>query len=82
MSEDQVQKMVEWFHQHYEDPAESMPWDEGEYVWMVEPCYAADELTEQFGGKVSQALIDLAVEEIQREGYEWVRIADLNNFCC
>lgn len=70
--------MVTWFYENYQDPAESMPWDEGEYVWLVEPCDAREELEDQFP-LTPVHLIDRAVTEIEEYGCEWVKLDDLKD---
>ena len=42
-----LEMMIEWFHQNYEDPAESTPYEsaEGGYIWIWGGPYdARDEL--------------------------------------
>ena len=74
-----VDVMVTWFMGNYEDPVNSMPWSDGEYVWLV-PCREAEEeLQEVFGELVHQSLIDDAVKQIELNGSEWVKIDDLND---
>jgi hypothetical protein len=75
--EGRVRFMVEWFMDRYEDPVHSLPWDEGDYVWIVDERNAADELADMFGGVVDDTLIDRAVGEVEQEGWQWVRVADL-----
>jgi len=76
--EERVEYMVEWFNSHYEDPVHSMPWDDGDYVWLVEECDASDELQDMFGGVVDDALIEEAVQAVEVECSRWVRCADLD----
>jgi hypothetical protein len=69
---EQVERMVEWFYANFEDPADNMPWDEGEYVYIWGgPYYASEELDAVFHGQVPTEVIDLAVREIEREGFDW-----------
>lgn len=75
--EEAIDFMVAWFHKHYEDPVHSMPWHEGGYVWMVEECSATDELTDAFMW-TPKDLITKAVAIIENDGWDWVRISDLD----
>lgn len=75
-----VNHMVEWFRRHYEDPVESQPIEGGEYVWLVRQCDAREELQDHFE-KVSEGLIDLAVEKIEYDGTtEWVSLKEIDEF--
>jgi len=75
---DRVRFMTKWFFEHYEDPVHSLPYDDGEYVWLVDECDADEEIRDMFGGAVDEALIRTAVGEVEQEGWQWVRIADLD----
>ena len=75
-----VQEMVGWFHKNYEDPVESQPVEGGEFVWLVRKCDAREELEDNFPDN-HESLIDLAVEEIEKDGTtEWVSIKELEDF--
>ena len=68
-----VKAMVEWFLINFEDPAERTPWDEGEYVFIWGgPCYARDELENNFGGVATERAIVAAVTRIEEDGIMWV----------
>jgi hypothetical protein len=77
-----LEAMIDWFHQNYEDPAHSTPYEsaEGGYQWIWGgPYNAREELYSKFDGLASEALIEEAVEEVQRDGlFDWapVRTAD------
>jgi len=68
-----VEAMVEWFHSNFEDPSESTPHDEGEFVYIWGGPYEAyDQLFDAFGGDASEELIARAVEEVQSNGiFDW-----------
>ena len=74
-----VYLLVQWFFGNYEDPVNSMPWSDGEYVWLVECREADEELQEVFGELVHQSLIDDAVKIIEQDGSEWVKLSDLKD---
>jgi hypothetical protein len=64
----QVEQVVGWFFENFEDPVNSTPWDEGEYVYIWGgPYYASEELDAAFHGQVPTEVIDLAVREIGGE---------------
>jgi hypothetical protein len=70
--EEAVERMTEWFFANFEDPAESTPWDEGEYVYIWGGPYdAREEIEAAFGNTASEQAIDEAVEAIESDGYEW-----------
>jgi len=53
-----VQSMVKWFLENYEDPVESCPHDEGEYVFIYGgPYYAEWELRARFEDKEEVDLV-------------------------
>ena len=63
--------MVHWFRGMFEDPANETPYEtkEGGYqfVWGG-PYEAWDEFDREFGGIVSEEVIDAAVSEVERTG--------------
>ncbi|MBW8300578.1 MAG: hypothetical protein K0M60_13335 [Hydrogenophaga sp.] len=66
-----IEEMVEWFHQHFEDPAERTPYEssEGGYQWIWGgPHDAREELEAEFGDDVDFEIIEEAVAEIERDG--------------
>jgi len=75
-------ELVTWFFANYEDPVHNMPWDEGEYVFIVPERDAREELEEHFP-KEDEHVLDLAINEIGNHGWQWVKISDLDeeNFC-
>jgi hypothetical protein len=71
----QVEYMVTWFHDLYEDPGNETPYISREggyqYIWGG-PFDAAEELGGEFGGIVPDEVIEAAVEELQTEGiFDW-----------
>lgn len=63
--------MIQWFNENFEDPAERMPYEsrEGGYQWIWGgPYNARDELESKFGGLAPDALIEEAIQEIERHG--------------
>ena len=70
--------LVLWFHDHYEDPAESMPVHDGEFVWMVEPHDARDVLDENFA-EMPDAVIHAAWQMVTEGGlHQWVDLEELH----
>lgn len=72
--EARTQAMVDWFFQNFEDPAHRTPYEsaEGGYIWIWGgPHDAADEIWSNFPDE-DQALIEAAVERVQRDGiFDW-----------
>jgi hypothetical protein len=69
--EEQREAMVEWFHQNFEDPANSTPWDgeNKEYMYLWGGPYDANEqLSDKFGNIVSDELIETVAKEIENDG--------------
>jgi hypothetical protein len=66
-----VEAMVDWFFKNFEDPAESTPRDEGDWVYIWGgPYYARRELESAFPYADERAIED-AVSSIEAEGCEW-----------
>jgi hypothetical protein len=69
-----VWAMTAWFFENFEDPAECTPYcsAEGGYLYIHGGPYTADEvLNDIFDGEVDQRVICKAVEQIEKEGFEW-----------
>lgn len=79
-----AQRMIDWFRDNYEDPAESTPFcsEEGGYMYLCGGPYdAREELGARFaaddGVSVDELdeIINLAVEEIEADGIdEWAKV--------
>ncbi|MCS6624948.1 hypothetical protein N0B44_18705 [Roseibacterium beibuensis] len=67
--EDLIRRMVEWFHENFEDPANSMPYvsAEGGYQWVEGPYHARDELHDEFPAE-DEDIIEAAAREIESDG--------------
>jgi hypothetical protein len=76
--EQKLELMIEWFHQNYEDPANSVPYEsaEGGYQWIFGgPYEARDALDGKFGDIVPEKFIEEAVQDIESDGIvDWARI--------
>jgi|GEM_PF-3245821 len=74
--DEKIEEMTDWLLENFEDPADSLPFESADggysYIWGG-PYETKELLDEKFGGRYSEALIDLAVEFIERKyGYiEW-----------
>lgn len=69
---DEVKKMVAWFLENYEDPAENTPYD-GEYVWIYGgPYHPADEISDKFRD-ASENNLQRAIEIISEHSIEWTK---------
>lgn len=66
----EIDTMVEWFHQNYEDPANRLPYEsaEGGYQWINGGPYDAREEIEGQFPNVAEDLIEAAVEEVESDG--------------
>jgi hypothetical protein len=72
--EEQKEIMREWFLSNYENPVECLPYDSKEggyiYIWGG-PFDANDELSNEFGGIVSDDVLNELIEELESESDEW-----------
>ena len=72
-----IDSLVNWFHEHYEDPAHKTPYEtkEGGYQWIWGGPYDASEvLGDNFPGEF-QGIIDAAVKKIQSGGIlDWAAV--------
>lgn len=70
----QMEVMEEWFKSRYEDPAQSTPWHDGEYVFINGgPFDAREELEAEFSGIVKDVALDELVDELENESDIWTR---------
>ncbi|WP_424929598.1 hypothetical protein [Amaricoccus tamworthensis] len=74
-----VDVMVNWFHHHFEDPANRVSYNtaEGGYLWVggLGPFEANDEIQNEFSDVADFDLMQEAVEEIEADGtIEWASI--------
>jgi hypothetical protein len=79
MSERTAEEMVDWFHDHFEDPANRLYHGEGEdgYEWGgYTPHYPPDVLAEEFPD-ASASERDKAARELQRGAIHWLRRSEL-----
>lgn len=70
------ERMIQWFHENFEDPSNSTPRDDGEFIWIWGGPYdARDELYSKFDGVASEALLEEVAEEVEREGItDWAPV--------
>ncbi|WP_141245358.1 hypothetical protein [Mesorhizobium sp. WSM4313] len=72
--------MVQWFHEHFEDPAVRLPYEsaEGGYQWIWGGPYSADdEIQSEFSDVASFELMQEAVDEVQSDGlFDWAPVAE------
>lgn len=75
MEESKVNKMINWFYEVYEDPAESVTYisREGGYQYFADEPYDAREVLQEEYPEEKESLIEQAVEIITEEGHEWVK---------
>jgi hypothetical protein len=70
--DEQIEKIVDWFFDNFEDPVQNMPWDEGEYVYIWGgPFDTADEISDAFGDTASESAITEAINRVHDDGAEW-----------
>jgi hypothetical protein len=76
--EEKIKRMVAWFFQNFEDPAERTPYEsaEGGYIYIWGEADARDVLDDKFCKveEVDQDMINAAVDEIENDGAVWVPV--------
>ncbi|HNX35463.1 MAG TPA: hypothetical protein PKM57_12590 [Kiritimatiellia bacterium] len=71
----QIELMEKWFREHYEDPIENCPGDEGCPVYIHGGPYdAREELEREFSGYVADTVIDILASRLTDENLEWAGI--------
>jgi hypothetical protein len=87
-----VKAMIAWFQTHYEDPAESTPYDsaEGGYQYLGGgPCHAREELETYFEHELKaqfeddelEEIINAAVDKIEEGGmFDWAKVLGPDDF--
>ncbi len=79
----QIEVMKDWFSRHFENPAESTPYESAEggyiYIWGG-PFDAREELESEFSGIVSDKAINALVDELESECYEWSGIPSADEY--
>ena len=74
--EDQLDVMRHWFHQNYDQPGNSTPWDpeEGRYIYIWGGPYdAREELEEEFSDVVEESVIRELADDLFDESSEWTK---------
>jgi len=64
-----IEEIKQWFFEHYEDPANSLPYisKEGGYQWVHGgPTDTADEINNQFLGQYNEEILEKAIDIIGR----------------
>lgn len=71
---EQLELMIQWFFENFEDPANETPWDgedkEYVYIWGG-PYNANDEIRAKFEGLVTEHLLEEVVGQIEEDGVDW-----------
>jgi hypothetical protein len=76
--EEKIERMVAWFFENFEDPAERTPYEsaEGGYIYIWGVTDAREELSDAFYKNlhVSEGMINMAVDKIEEDGADWVPV--------
>lgn len=80
--QEQIDKVVNWFFQHYEDPAVRTPYEsaEGGYQYIWGGPYDAREVIYEGFSDLPEWVVEAAVEQIERHGTEWAPIPREQDF--
>lgn len=70
--EEYVEGLVQQFFQTFEDPANSLPVDEGEYVWIVTEWETEEAVEERFP-EVQESIKTQLVDYLNGVSWSWVR---------
>jgi hypothetical protein len=73
-----VEAMVIDFRRAYATPIEYLPWDEGEYVWIVEKL-STDDAVAEFFDSLEPSIFDAIYDHLDGESAEWLRMSDLDS---
>ncbi|MGN7779302.1 hypothetical protein ACTJJE_07255 [Mycolicibacterium sp. 22603] len=73
-----VEEMVIDFRRVYATPIEYLPWDEGEYIWIVKKLSTDDAMAEFFGS-LEPSIFDAIYNHLDGENTEWLRMSDLDS---
>ncbi len=69
---EKLEVMRIWFYDNYEDPVHNSPWVDGEYIYLHGgPYEAQEELDAEFGGVVSESLINELTDELNSDCDTW-----------
>lgn len=74
--EQHVEALLEQFRQTFEDPANCLPVDSGEYVWIVDEWDTEDSVAYLFGDE-QEAIQEELVDYLNGESTAWVRSSDM-----
>lgn len=79
----QIEVMRTWFFRHFEDPANSTPYESAEggyiYIWGG-PYDAQEELESEFSGVVPSEVIEELANELSETSWEWSGIPSGKDF--
>lgn len=70
--EEYVEGLVQQYFQPFEDPANSLPVDEGEYVWVVTE-WETEEAVEEFFPELQESIKTQLVDYLNGISWSWVR---------
>lgn len=70
--EEYVEGLVQRFFQTFEDPANSLPVDDGEYVWIVSE-WETEEAVEELFPEVQESIKTQLVDYLSGVSWSWVR---------
>ena len=71
--EEAVEVIKEWFLSNFDDPAQSTPRNDGEFLFIAGGPYdACEEISDAFSGNVPEEIIEAAIRAVEDEGIdEW-----------
>ncbi|MDQ4110527.1 MAG: abortive infection system antitoxin AbiGi family protein [Actinomycetota bacterium] len=75
--EQHVERLLEEFHQTFDDPANCLPVDGGEYVWIVDEWDTEDAVAYLFGDE-QEVIQEELVDYLDGESTAWVRSSDMD----
>lgn len=76
---DAVDAMVARFLGAFSDPVNHLPWDEGEYVWLVDQ-WMTEEAMDYLFGPLEPTVFECVADYLNGLCPCWVRIADMDSF--
>jgi hypothetical protein len=75
----EVEQMVATFLEHFENPANSLPVEHGQYIWIVEQWDTENAVMETFDD-LEPSVFETLCDHLNGICPDWVRIADWETF--
>ncbi|AGL16103.1 NaeI family type II restriction endonuclease [Actinoplanes sp. N902-109] len=75
---DDVDDLTAQFLETFADPVHHLPWDEGDYVWIVDQWSTEDAVDYLFSDLI-QAVRERLVDGLDNLSFQWLKISDIDD---